>query len=762
MSRLSRSVLRAALACLLTLPSIALQAQITGGGLYTGSFKPGGAADVYMYFSNGATEAHDLVLTIEPDKGLHFTSIGFKSPGLTCTPTVSGVACTLDTLASHSSFNVQAFFSGDSGLTADLVTGFTVHLMQGNALVYGQWLPVLVAGPIDGAVAIAPPPALIAGASATMDVTITNNGPTTLYDPTVVVKAEFGNPIRWGYGSSEVSSRCDEDGQSLQCGFSMRLAPGESKKIPFDFITSPSEKGPGTFTVSVSPRNEDTQTANNSAARINMPVTWSSDVKMLAETSVNTVLIGSANPDAAIHIHSQLMGPSDTGRGTLTFDIPPSFSFQSLKSAVGSPSCTTPAVGQAGRITCTDSSALFDITVTERGVSDALVTQTASVQGETFDPQLSNNTASFSLRAVAPADAAVTMSATPAHPRTGDIVTFVVNVKNEGGGSGSVAIHHAPSAGLQFADQGSPDTSVFLSVGDTKQVQARFKVTATGGIVSDVVTVATANEQVTSNNTARADVVISQADLSVTLRADRSSAAPGERVAYTATITNRGPDRATNVVLTDVVPAGATAIGAAISGGTCSVTSGVVCRVDALDFGESATATIALNAADSVGQMHDDASVTSDAFDPITTDNSVSMPLTVVAPAPDIADLVLEMSATPAAVVAGSNVVFTLNVRNLGTATANAIEVTSVLPAALAPLSTSTPCTIADQKVRCTMTSLASGGSATFNINALVKSAGTIAASAIVTSSSDESSTANNSASTSITSTAGRTRGARH
>lgn len=757
-----RSLLLAAFVCAL-LPA-SLHAQVTINGSYSGSFRPGGTARTFMScYNQGASDVHDVAMTIEAGTGLHFSSVSGVAPGVSCTPSGSNVVCKKDVLVARSLFSVDAIFSSDPSLQPDFLTSLTVRATVGGTKVDSVLLGLFVAGPIDSKIALAPTP-FIAGGSAGLGLKITNDGPTNLYDPVVTVEAEFTQPILWGYSDSESAARCDEQADhTLRCGFSLQLAPGASKTLGVGINISPSETGPGTITASLVPRNEDTNLANNTATN-SLPVTRSSDVKLSINTSANTVLIGSANPDANIHIFSSTLGPSDTGRGTLTFDIPPGFSFQSLQ-ATGSPSCTTPAIGQAGRITCTDATALFNITVTERGVSDGLVIQTASVQSETPDPNTANNTASFSIRAVAPADAAVTMSATPAHPRTGDIVTFIVNVKNEGQGSGTVNIHHATSAGLQFADtlsQGSPDKSVFLAPGQTTQVQARFNVTATSGTVSDVVTASTANEQNTSNNTARVDIVISQADLSVTLRADRATVAPGERVIYTATITNKGPDRATNVMLNDVLPNGATAAGAAMTGGTCTTTSGVVCRLDALDSGASATATIAVNAASTPGSMHDDASVTSDALDPNTSDNSASMPLTVVAPAPNVADLVLDISASSPAVVAGSNVVFTLNVRNLGTATANAIDVTSLLPVALAPLSASTPCTLTNQMLRCTASSLGAGASATFTANALVKAVGAIPVGAVVISASPESSTANNSALTSITSIVGRPRGARH
>jgi len=760
----SRSLLLAALVCLFALPSVSVHAQVTliSGG-YSGAFKAGESLEMYLYFYNqGTTEAHDLVLTITGGAGLHFASVTSKSAPVSCAPSGSDLVCTEAALASHNSFYVDTQFTSDASLQPDFRTTFSIRMTVGGTSVYASTNSTYVAGPIDAKIELSPAPPLTAGLSINMEATITNNGPYNLYDPNIVLKGSFGKPV-------DVLSNdqgCDDlGGDTLTCKYALLLAPGASKKIAFSVYGKPSEKGPGTVTGSVDPRNDDTATENNTAVRTVL-VSSIADVKTSIESSRFLTVIGAGAADPTIRIYSQSSGPSDTGHGTLTYDLPAGIAFQSLKSAHGAPSCTTPAVGQAGRITCTDDTAIFDVTITERPVATGTYVHTAAIQGETQDPQASNNTASTNTQAVAPPDVSITIRATPEHPRKGAIVTFFVTVKNDGQGTADfTTIRHAYSAGLQFVDvqtQGSPDKTIQLLAGQSAELPARFYVTATTGSVSDAVTVTAQNELNTSNNTARADVVISQADLAVTLRADRTSAAPGERVIYTATITNKGPDRATNVVLTDVLPNGATAVGAAINGGTCTTTSGVICHLDGLDSGASTSATIAVNAAATPGEMHNDATIASDAFDPHTQDNAATMPLTIVAPAQNIADLSLDMNASPSTVTAGANLTFTVNLRNVGTATANGIEVVAVFPTAITPQSASTPCTIVDQTLRCSVPSLAASGLATFTVNTFVRAAGTITTNAIVTSTSNESSTANNVASAVVTSNLGRPRGARH
>src|SRR5438552_3114428 len=66
---------------------------------------------------------------------------------------------------------------------------------------------------------------------------------------------------------------------------------------------------------------------------------------------------------------------------------------------------------------------------------------------------------------------------------------------------------------------------------------------------------------------------------------------------YTVTVANAGPDRATNVVLTDPLPGGVTLVSATASQGTCLQTAGTItCTLGSLNNGASATATILVTA----------------------------------------------------------------------------------------------------------------------------------------------------------------------
>ena len=87
--------------------------------------------------------------------------------------------------------------------------------------------------------------------------------------------------------------------------------------------------------------------------------------------------------------------------------------------------------------------------------------------------------------------------------------------------------------------------------------------------------------------------VYATADVGVTMTATPNPVMAGSNLTYGVTITNIGPDRAADVVLTDPVPANASFVSAFASQGSCTQSAGVVtCTVGSVSNGSSATVTI--------------------------------------------------------------------------------------------------------------------------------------------------------------------------
>jgi uncharacterized repeat protein (TIGR01451 family) len=112
------------------------------------------------------------------------------------------------------------------------------------------------------------------------------------------------------------------------------------------------------------------------------------------------------------------------------------------------------------------------------------------------------------------------------------------------------------------------------------------------------------------------------ADLALTKTVDNASPLVGRIVTFTLTLTNNGPDTATNVTVKDLLPPGLSFAGATPSGGTSYDFTTGVWTVPSLANG--ATVTLALQATvDTVGAHTNTAEVTaSDQPDPNSTPNN--------------------------------------------------------------------------------------------------------------------------------------------
>ena len=120
------------------------------------------------------------------------------------------------------------------------------------------------------------------------------------------------------------------------------------------------------------------------------------------------------------------------------------------------------------------------------------------------------------------------------------------------------------------------------------------------------------------------------ADLSVGLSDSPDPALPGDVLTYTVTVTNNGPDMATGVALTDVLPRRVRFRSARTDRGRCTLRTGTVeCRLDDLSAGDVATVTILVRPTKK-GTITNTAQATAaQPPDPDTTNNSASATTTV-------------------------------------------------------------------------------------------------------------------------------------
>jgi uncharacterized repeat protein (TIGR01451 family) len=216
------------------------------------------------------------------------------------------------------------------------------------------------------------------------------------------------------------------------------------------------------------------------------------------------------------------------------------------------------------------------------------------------------------------------------------------------------------------------------------------------------------------NNISQLDMTVeSVADLSITKSASPDPVTPGSTLTYTLTAKNNGPADATNVIVTDTLPAGVTLVSATPSQGTCS--GGVTCNLGNLASGASATITIevTVDAATACGAtLSNLASVVSDVPDPDLTNNTASAATRVDCPA----DLSISKSAPSTQVTAGNDITYTLTVKNHGPSDATVVTATDILPEGVTLVSVTTTQGTCDVTVTCNLGNLASGAIATITI----------------------------------------------
>lgn len=241
------------------------------------------------------------------------------------------------------------------------------------------------------------------------------------------------------------------------------------------------------------------------------------------------------------------------------------------------------------------------------------------------------------------------------------------------------------------------------------------------------------------------------ADLSITKTAGADPITAGTNLTYTITVTNEGPDAATNAAWSDTLPVGTNFESLVFPGDwTCTtppVGSGgtVNCIVASLPVGNYAfNLTVSIDPTVAAGTtLANTVAVTTNTSDGDTDDASATATTTVAASA----DLTVTKVDTPDPVTDGSALTYTISVINAGPSNAAAVTLTDPLPAGTTFVSLSVPggwsCTTpsvgSGGTVSCTVASLPIGNS-TFSLTVMI-AAGTLPGALIDNTASLSSST---------------------
>ena len=201
--------------------------------------------------------------------------------------------------------------------------------------------------------------------------------------------------------------------------------------------------------------------------------------------------------------------------------------------------------------------------------------------------------------------------------------------------------------------------------------------TKSEGTLNNIASVtSSATDPNSGNNTVTQRTTVNPAaDLALAKADDPDPALNNSELTYTLTVTNKGPDEATGVVVTDTLPPGVTFVLATASQGGCSGTRTVTCNLGTINSGANATAEIIVVTPDAVTTVDNTASVTSGVSDPDITNNKATTSTLVRT---DAADLDLTKTAPNVALV-DDTVNYEITVTNNGPFDATEVVLTDPL-----------------------------------------------------------------------------------
>jgi uncharacterized repeat protein (TIGR01451 family) len=372
---------------------------------------------------------------------------------------------------------------------------------------------------------------------------------------------------------------------------------------------------------------------------LNTSPTSGADLAVTLSPPPANVVIGAGNFQYSATIVNE--GPQDATGVALKESLPSSLKFVSATPSQGTCAGTTTITCDLGAMADPSSATVsFTVTPTAAGTfTDAL-----HVAGSQADLNSKNDTASFTVTVLVPADIAVSGNSSVTTAATGDKVTYTIQVANAGPGPATnVVLTDSISDGnlamtALTTSQGSCTptpgniTCTIGTINSGAKVNISFvftmgpsEVVANGlSLTSDTPDINTADNSLVLN------VNVNPANLAVIQNAAPTTVFAGAQTLFTISVNNNGPAQATNVVLNDTLPGGATIGSVQASQGTCAapVNGAMSCTLGTL--AASASATISFGATSSTGGTEtNNVSVSSDQVDPDSSNNSANLDVAV-------------------------------------------------------------------------------------------------------------------------------------
>ena len=369
-------------------------------------------------------------------------------------------------------------------------------------------------------------------------------------------------------------------------------------------------------------------------------------------------------------------GPNDATGVKVNDVLPAGLIYQSSTASVGSYSNGVWNIGNLAK----SKTATLKITTLINKTGD--ITNKATVSASEFDWNTTNNQDSQKITVAKAADLAIAKTANVTSPNYGDLVKWTLTVKNNGPDiAHEVVVSDVIPGGLVFkSSNGNYANGKWsvgtLSVGQSKSLEIITLVNVTGNIKNTARVTGKEYDYNLANNEASKSITVPKAaDLSVTKAVNVTGPNYGDLVKWTLVVRNLGPDAASGVKVSDVLPSGLIYRSSAASVGSYS---NGVWNIGNLAKGASVSLNIVCKV-NKTGSIKNIASVSGNEYDINKTNNIAEKTINV----PKASDLEVSKSVNNTAPYYHGLVKWTITVRNNGPDNAHNVLVEDILPSGL-------------------------------------------------------------------------------
>ncbi|HEX8173314.1 MAG TPA: IPTL-CTERM sorting domain-containing protein [Thermoanaerobaculia bacterium] len=606
-----------------------------------------------------------------------------SGPLFTCTNTPAAVSCTIASLAPSSPATFTLVFAVDAASTGTLTNTAIVSSpidTNGNNNTSSTTAALVASADLtaakNGSTTATP------GSTAVYTITVENNGPSTATNVTVTDTLPAGTTFLFGaqnFGPFFNCSYPDVGSTGTITCTTASFEPASPAMFTFNVRIDPSATGTLTNTARItSTTTADPNPDNNTGSKVTT-LTASADVGVVK----NGPATATPGTDITYTVTASNSGPSTATNVVLTDILPVGqATFVSLAQNSGLTfNCTTPAVGSEGTITCTRatmipaSSATFTFVFHVVPSAVGFIGNTARIRSDVTDPNTGNDSSQTLATLTPSADLAVTKNGPTGTP-AGSNASYTVTVTNNGPSGatnvrvtdllppGTTFVSATQNSGPTFTCTNAPTpTTVSCTIATfpaaaaaTFTFVATVPISGSGSLVNTAQVRSDTNDPVPENNTATSTATIAPAaDLALTKFADTDRYRIGTPITYSIAVRNNGPIAASDVSVSDLLPAGTTLRSVTSSQGSCSGTTTVVCTLGTMASGGTANITLVVDAPATPAVVTNTAVVTSSTPELNPLNNSGTSVVTVAVDIPTLSEwmlIVLGLTLAAAAMMA--------------------------------------------------------------------------------------------------------------